>query len=99
MEQPPPKRLKQDSSIGLGKINGRYDSPEIITTVREQYNSEPLFRHAILPDFFNDEFYENVKGELFKELNEDDWCPKNNDLYTFIQSNDLKHSETVLFHF
>lgn len=95
MEAPQAKKVKSSETPVDGKLNERYLTPDIMESVKAQYNSEPLFRHAILPDFFDNDFFENVKAELFKELNEEDWTPLNNDLYTFIQSNDLKHSEEV----
>lgn len=98
-ETPNPKRIKTKETTDevdiLQYLNEKYRSKDFIKTVKEQYNETKNFRHAKLQNFLDEEFLVKVKEELFNEINEEDWNPKNNDLYTFIQSNDLKHSEKV----
>lgn len=100
-ETPNPKRIKTketDEIDILEYLNEKYRNSDHIKTIKEQYNETKNFRHAKLPNFLDEEFLNNVKEELFNEINEEDWNPKNNDLYTFIQSNDLKHTETVIIY-
>lgn len=58
---------------------------------QEEYADKTPFRYHVLKDVFDEGFLEEVKTEL----DDEEWYPKNNDLYTFAQTDDLKNTKQV----
>jgi len=76
----------------LQYLNKEYLSDEKISELREQYRSFKPFPCIMLPNVLDEEFLNHVKEELY---NEEMWYVKNNDLYTFAQTDDLKNTKLV----
>jgi hypothetical protein len=102
MAEPPSKKSKleeitDDAKIGISPeevgqlLNASYLTTELVETIRADFRSHQPFSYTVLPNFMDEAFLESVAAELEKE----EWFPKNNDLYTFLQTDDLKISKKV----
>lgn len=60
-------------------------------SLQGEYSDKTPFRYHVLKDVFDEDFLEEVKTEL----DDEEWYPKNNDLYTFAQTDDLKNTRQV----
>jgi hypothetical protein len=93
----PEKRQKLDPcSHGFNPskyINSDYLIPSAknISKIKQEYERGFPFRWIMLKDFLDKTFCDNVA----KEIEELEWFPKHNDLYTFFQSDDLKKCDQV----
>ena len=76
-------------------LNANYLTNELVETIRDDYKSHKPFNYTVLPSFMDESFLK----EVAKELESEEWFPKNNDLYTFLQTDDLKISEKVRYIF
>lgn len=74
-------------------LNSNYLTTELVETIRADYKSHKPFNYTVLPSFLDETFLKAVGAELEQE----EWFPKNNDLYTFLQTDDLKISKKVRF--
>ena len=72
-------------------LNADYLTTELVDTIRADYKSKKPFNYTVLPNFMDEAFLESCGAALEKE----EWFPKNNDLYTFLQTDDLKISDKV----
>lgn len=72
-------------------LNANYLTTELVDTIRTDYKSKQPFNYTVLPNFMDEAFLESCTAALEKE----EWFPKNNDLYTFLQTDDLKVSANV----
>lgn len=101
MSEPVNKKPKlqesSDDSISTEEVrkllNSDYLSSDLVETIRADYQSHKPFQYTVLPSFMDQDFLKAVAGELEKE----EWFPKNNDLYTFLQTDDLKISKKVRY--
>jgi Rps23 Pro-64 3,4-dihydroxylase Tpa1-like proline 4-hydroxylase len=75
-------------------LNANYLTNELVETIRDDYKSHKPFNYTVLPSFMDESFLK----EVAKELESEEWFPKNNDLYTFLQTDDLKISEKPNLH-
>lgn len=102
MAEPPTKKAKlqetdDSSSVDLLStpvdkiLNSDYLSSELVQTIKEDFLSHKPFSYTVLPSFLDEKFLE----ECAKELESEEWFPKNNDLYTFLQTDDLKVTKKV----
>lgn len=73
-------------------LNKEYLSTETAAKIAENFKKETPFSYASLADFLDGAFLDKVKVELLKK---EEWNMKNNDLYTFTQTDDLKHTTQV----
>lgn len=76
----------------LKYLNSDYLSAENAKKLAESFRKETPFPHASLSGFLDDAFLDKVKQELVKK---EEWYIKNNDLYTFCQTDDLKNTKQV----
>jgi len=99
MSEPLAKKPKleesSDASISSAEVrkllNSDYLSSDLVETIRTDYLSHKPFHYTVLPSFMDPDFLKSVGAEL----EQDQWFPKNNDLYTFLQTDDLKISQKV----
>lgn len=102
MSEPPQKKTKLEEEtsqahIGISAeevaklLNPAYLSDEHIDVIKEHYKSHTPFNYAVLPKFMD----ETLLKAAAAELEADEWFPKNNDLYTFLQTDDLKITKKV----
>jgi hypothetical protein len=85
---PPP-----DSDV-LKYLNKDYLSEEHAQKLKAEFAQKP-FPHAGLTNFLDDGFLRNVKEQL---VTNEEWFVKNNDLYSFAQTDALQKSQQVRFH-
>jgi hypothetical protein len=76
----------------LRYLNSDYLSAENAKKIADSFKKEAPFPHASLSGFLDDAFLDKVKQELLKK---EEWYIKNNDLYTFTQTDDLKNTKQV----
>lgn len=94
------KKTKRDTAARLGPkcleiknfvksaFNGQFDDADLPEGV--QIITEP-FKCIVIPNFLEDDgFLEDLKKELDYDI---EYIPKNNDLYRFRQSDDLKNTD------
>ncbi|XP_049848998.1 prolyl 3-hydroxylase OGFOD1-like [Schistocerca gregaria] len=76
-------------SNAFEKVNRTYLKPGAAEKIKKDYLSYTRETDAVLERFLDDEFLKLVSDELEEEK----WHSKNNDLYTFFQSNGLEQIE------
>lgn len=99
MSEPAAKRskLEETDSAQMSEnkasklLNSDYLTTELVDTIRTDFREKKPFNYTVLPNFMDETFLESCAAALEKE----EWFPKNNDLYTFLQTDDLKVSQNV----
>lgn len=91
------QKLEESSEVSMSEskasalLNPKYLTSEHVDAIRAEHQAKKPFSYTVLPNFLDEKFLESCKTALSKE----EWFPKNNDLYTFLQTDDLKISENV----
>jgi hypothetical protein len=76
----------------LKYLNKEYLSEENAQKIKAEFSKQTPFPHSGLPNFLDDAFLRNVKEQL---TNGEEWFVKNNDLYSFAQTDALQNSDMV----
>ena len=73
-------------------INARLFNRETVEEMKATFAAERPFPHALIRNFMDNDFLQRVKDELYEE----EFYQKKNDLYDFVQTDDLKNCKKSL---